>query len=317
MIITSQKTMSSRAWAELLLLGFVWGGVFLAVRLALNEVGVLTAVAHRTFWAAIVLWIAVAALRLPVPRDPKVWGAFLVMGLLNNIIPFTLLNWSQLYIESGLASIFNATTAIFGVVVAAFYFADEKLTARKSLGVCIGFLGVATTIGLGNLTQFNLTSLAQLAALAATLSYAFAGVWARKRLVGLPPQMAAAGMVTCSALIALPAAWFVDGPFRFDLSVTAWAALGYYSVIATAGAYLLYYRVLAMAGSGNLMLVTLLIPPFAIVLGALVLNESLPANAFVGLGLLALGLLILDGRVWRWFTSRIFKTPWMNDPNAS
>lgn len=304
--------MSSRAWAEILLLGFVWGGVFLAARLALDEVGVLTAVAHRTFWAAIVLWIAVAVLRLPIPRDPKVWGAFLVMGLLNNIIPFTLLNWSQLYIESGLASIFNATTAIFGVVVAAFYFADEKLTARKSLGVGVGFLGVAMTIGLDSLIQFNLTRLAQLAALAATLSYAFAGVWARKRLAGLPPQMAAAGMVTCSAIIALPAAWIVDGPFRLDLSVITWAALGYYSVIATAGAYLLYYRVLAMAGSGNLMLVTLLIPPFAIVLGSIVLEETLPANAFAGLGLLALGLVILDGRIWRWFRRRILKKPVAN-----
>ena len=299
--------MSSRAWVELLILGLAWGGVFLAARLALNEVGVLTAVAHRTFWAAIVLWIAVAILKLPMPRDPKVWGVFLVMGLLNNIIPFTLLNWSQLYLESGLASIFNAATAIFGVVVAAFYFADEKLTARKSLGVCVGFFGVVTTIGLDNLTQFNLTSLAQLAALAATLSYAFAGVWARKRLAGMPPQMAAAGMVTCSAFIALPAAWFVEGPFRFDLSVTTWVALGYYSVIATAGAYLLYYRVLAMAGSGNLMLVTLLIPPFAIVLGAIVLEETLPANAFAGLGLLAMGLLILDGRLRYWLSRRFSK----------
>ncbi|SHJ24938.1 EamA domain-containing membrane protein RarD [Shimia gijangensis] len=305
----SQKTISVRAWAELLLLGIVWGGVFLAVRIALNEIGVLTAVAHRTFWAALVLWMAVASLKLSIPRSPRVWGAFLVMGLLNNIIPFTLLNWSQLYIESGLTSIFNAATAIFGVVVAAIFFADERLSARKTLGVVIGFLGVVTVIGFQNLTAINITSVAQFAALGATLSYAFAGVWARKQLAGLTPQVAAAGMVTCSALIALPAAWIVDGPFRFGLQPQTWAALAYFSVIATAGAYLLYYRVLAMAGSGNLMLVTLLIPPFAIGLGALILGETLSANAFTGFGLLALGLLVLDGRLFGWLKTRTSKKP--------
>lgn len=296
-MIHAQKSMSGRAWAELFFLGLIWGAVFLAARLALDEVGVLTAVAHRTFWAALVLWMAVFWMRLPVPRTAGVWGAFAVMGLLNNIIPFTLLNWSQLHIESGLASIFNATTAVFGVVVAAMFFADERLTLRKSLGVAVGFAGVATAIGLDSLMRFDITSIAQIAALAATLSYAFAGVWARKRLAGLKPQVAAAGMVTCSALITLPAAWVVDGPFSLSLSPVTWGALGYLSVVATAAAYLLYYRVLGMAGSGNLMLVTLLIPPLAILLGAVVLNETLSPNAFIGFGLLALGLVILDGRI--------------------
>ncbi len=300
---SKQTSLTSRAWAELFLLGFVWGGVFLAARLALNEVGVLTAVAHRTFWAALILWCVVLLKRQKLPTGLRVWGAFLGMGLLNNIIPFTLLNWSQLYIESGLASIFNATTAIFGVLVAAFFFVDEKLTKRKVIGVSVGFLGVATTIGLENITRLDLTSLAQLAALGATLSYAFAGVWARKRLIGMPPEIAAAGMLTMSSVVALPLAWMVDGPFRMDLMPVTWIALIYYASIATAGAYLLYYRVLAMAGSGNLMLVTLLIPPFAILLGALVLDETLPANAFAGFALLSLGLVILDGRL----VTRLFK----------
>ncbi|MBR9842247.1 MAG: DMT family transporter [Rhodobacteraceae bacterium] len=293
----TQKTLSPRAWAELFLLGVIWGGVFLAARLALNEVGVLTAVAHRTFWAALVLWAAVLWLRLPIPTSPRLWGAFLVMGALNNLIPFSLLNWSQLHIESGLASIFNATTAIFGVLVAAMFFADERLTARKLIGVSLGFSGVALAIGLENLARFDPRALAQWAALGATLSYALAAVWARKALAGLAPQVAAAGMVTCSALIALPLAWIVDGPITLALSPVTWGALAYYSVIATALAYLLYYRVLAMAGSGNLALVTLLIPPFAIALGALVLDEALPPRAYLGFVLLGLGLLILNGRL--------------------
>ncbi|WP_243613787.1 DMT family transporter [Shimia aestuarii] len=293
----TQMSLSPRAWAELFLLGAIWGGVFLAARLALNEIGVLTAVAHRTVWAALTLWGVVLWLRLPVPTSPRLWAAFAIMGLLNNLIPFTLLNWAQLHIESGLASIFNATTAVFGVLVAAAIFADERLTRQKLLGVTLGFLGVATAIGLENLARFDPRALAQWAALGATLSYAVAGAWARKALSGLAPQIAAAGMLTCSALVALPLAWIVDGPLTLAISPVTWGALAYYAVIGTALAYLLYYRVLAMAGSGNLMLVTLLIPPFAIALGALVLGEALAPRAYFGFVLLALGLLVLNGRL--------------------
>jgi len=294
----TQQTLSGRAWADLFVLGLIWGGVFLATRVALDEISVVHSVAHRVIWAALILWIYVLVRRLPVPRDAATWGAFLVMGLLNNLIPFSLLNWSQLYIESGLASIFNATTAVFGVVVAAIFFADERLSLRKSVGVLIGFGGVATTIGLENLLRFDPRSLAQLAAISATLSYAFAGVWARKRLSHLRPQVAAMGMLTGSAIIILPVAWYLDGPLPMALSLTTWSAIAYYAIVATALAYLLYYRILAMAGSGNLMLVTLIIPPVAILLGAGLRAEALSPNAFAGLGLLALGLIVLDGRIF-------------------
>jgi len=113
--MSNQKTISTRAWGEMLLLGLLWGASFLSIRVALDEVPVVTAVLHRTGWAALVLWGVVALMRLPVPRDPRVWGAFAVMGLLNNVIPFGLMTWGQLYIETGLTSILNAATAIFGV----------------------------------------------------------------------------------------------------------------------------------------------------------------------------------------------------------
>ncbi len=261
----------------------------------------MTAVVHRVGWAALALWAVVLVMRLPVPRAPRVWGAFLGMGLLNNVIPFGLMAWGQLYIESGLTSIFNAATAIFGVIAAAVFFSDERITWRKAIGVCLGFAGVAVAIGLDNLRNFDLRSLAQLAILGGTISYALAGVWARKRLSDQPPQVAAAGMVTGATVIILPLAWFVEGPVSLDLEPRTMVAIGYYALIATGFAYLLYYRVLAMAGSGNLMLVTLLIPPFAIVLGAVMLNEALHPAAYVGFALLALGLLVLDGSIWRLF----------------
>lgn len=163
--MTEQKSISGRAWAEMLLLGLIWGGSFLSIRVALDEIGPLTAVAHRTGWAMVVLWIVVLLRRIPVPHDPKVWGAFVIMGLLNNVIPFGLMAWGQLHIASGLTSIFNAATAIFGVVAAAVFFADERMTARRAIGVTLGFAGVATAIGLDSLHNFDLQSLAQLAVL--------------------------------------------------------------------------------------------------------------------------------------------------------
>ena len=293
----TERNITAQSWGLLAILALLWGASFLSIRIALDEVPPLTAVAHRVGWATLVLWIYVLIRRLPLPRGRHVWISFAGMGLLNNVIPFTLMAWGQLYIPSGLTSIFNAATAIFGVLVAALLLSDESLSKRKAIGVAVGFAGVVTAIGIDSLRAFDITSLAQLAVLAGTISYAFAGVWARKRLTGLAPQVAAAGMLTASTLIMLPLAWIIDGPIRIDLQPRTMWAIAYYALGATALAYLLYYRVLVLAGSGNLMLVTLMIAPIAILLGALVLGETLSANAYKGFALLALGLLIIDGRV--------------------
>jgi drug/metabolite transporter (DMT)-like permease len=296
-IAMTERTISAQAWGLLGLLALLWGGSFLSIRIALDEVPPLTAVAHRVGWATAVLWIYVLVKRLPLPRGRSIWISFAGMGFLNNVIPFSLMAWGQLYIPSGLTSIFNASTAIFGVLVAALLLGDENLSHRKAIGVAIGFAGVVTAIGVESLRDFDITSLAQLAVLAGTVSYAFAGGWARKRLTGLAPQVAAAGMLTTSTLIMLPLAWMIDGPIRLDLAPRTLLAIAYYALGATALAYLLYYRVLALAGSGNLMLVTLMIAPIAIVLGALVLGETLAPNAYKGFALLALGLVVIDGRL--------------------
>lgn len=297
--MNTQKSMSNRAWAELLLLGLIWGGSFLSIRIALDEVPVVTVVLHRTFWAMLVLWAVVLVMRVPIPRAPSIWVAFLVMGLLNNVVPFGLMTWGQQYIETGLTSILNATTAVMGVMVATFLFADERLTPRKALGVSLGLFGVALATGLEELLRLDLRSMAQWAVIGGAFSYALAGAWARVRLSHLPPQLAAAGMLTGSTLVLLPMTLWIDGVPQFDLAPRTWGAIAYYGLVATAGAYLLYYHVLSMAGSGNLLLVTLIIPPVAILLGALVLGETLQPNAFAGFGILALGLLVLNGTL-RW-----------------
>ncbi|NOC90453.1 DMT family transporter [Ruegeria sp. HKCCD6604] len=292
--MNTQKQLSQRAWVELLLLAVIWGASFVAIRIALDSIPVMTSVLHRTFWAMLVLWLVAWGKGLSLPRSVRIWGAFLIMGLLNNVIPFSLMAWGQLYIDSGLTAILNATTAIFGVLVAALFFKDERLTQARVIGVVLGFLGVSITIGIKTFTSFSLQNTAQLAVLAGTLSYAFAAAWARHHLSDLHPVVAAAGMLTGSTVLILPLALMTDGVPKLALPAITWAAIGYYAIVATAGAYLLYYRVLAMAGSGNLMLVTLVIPPVAIVLGAILRNEALPPNAYFGFVILAMGLLVLN-----------------------
>lgn len=294
-----QKTMTTRAWALMGLLGLIWGGSFLCNRLAVAEAGVATVVALRVGGAALVLWAYVAWARLPVPRAPRAWGAFLVMGLLNNVVPFSLITWGQRSIESGLAAILNASTAILGVLVAALAFRDETLTPAKALGVLVGFAGVVVAIGPGALTSLDVTSLAQLAVLGASLSYAVSGAFARRAFAGVAPEVAAAGMLGASALVAVPAALLIDGWPERGWAPATWGAILYLAVVASALAYLIFYRLLARVGAGNASLTTLLVAPVAIVLGALVFGEALPLRAYGGFALLALGLLVLDGRLLR------------------
>ncbi len=286
--------LSPRVWGELLFLALIWGASFLAIKLALGEVPVFTLVAHRVFWACLILWVYVWVRGLAMPTGGRIWGAFFIMGMLNNVVPFTLMAWGQQYIETGLTSIFNAATAIFGVLVAAIVFVDERLTWMRLVGVLVAFSGVSVAIGVEALLQFDLRSVAQLAVLAGTLSYACAAAWARSMLSGLTPQVAAAGMLTGAALIMVPVALIVDGMPRLPDNPVTYGSIAYFAIPGTALAYLLYYRILAMAGSGNAMIVTLLIPPVAILLGWLILGERLPPSVFFGFGLLALGLMILN-----------------------
>lgn len=299
----STRDIPNRAWIGLGLLALIWGGSFLAIRTALDEIPFVTSVAYRVGIAAIVLWAYVLLRRMPLPRDPRVWGSLLVMGIINNVLPFSLMAWGQLYIETGLTSILNAGTAVFGVLVAALLLADEELTLRRGAGVALGFFGVATAIGLENLTNLDLRSAAQLAVVAGTICYALSGVWARVKLKDLAPEVTSAGMLSGAALVMIPAALLIDGVVIPQDGSTI-LAIGYYAIIATALAYLLYFRVLTLAGSGNAMLCTLLVAPVAILLGAFVRDEVLSPNVYMGFALLACGLALIDGRVLRVFKRR-------------
>ncbi|WP_254054664.1 DMT family transporter [Roseovarius sp. EL26] len=282
----------------LLALAAVWGGSFFFAEIALREVPPLTITLHRVFWAVPFLLLVVWWKGIALPTAPKTWLCYLVMGGLNNAIPFSLIFWGQTQIESGLASILNGTTAVFGAVVAGLLLVDEPLTPRKIVGAIFGVIGVGVIMGLDALTNFDPRNLAQLAILGAALSYALASVWAKRTLAGQPPLMNALGMVMGSTVLMIPIVFWVDGVPAFNLSSGVWASLFGLAALSTVLAYILYFAILVRAGSANLMLVTLMIPPFSIGLGVAFLGERLGPEAWVGFGLIALGLAVTDGRLF-------------------
>ncbi|MDJ0909275.1 MAG: DMT family transporter [Woeseiaceae bacterium] len=291
--------MTARSWAMLALLSFLWGCSYFLIEIAL-ELPVLLLVAVRIMLAAVVLWAYVLLRGEQIPKQLSVWTAFLVMGLLNNVIPFSLIVWGQTEITSSLASILNATTPLFAVLIAAVWLRDEPVTPAKIIGVVIGFVGVSVMIGPGALTEIGGEVLAEIAVVLAGLSYACAGAFGRRfHRLNLSPAVAAAGQVTMSSLV-LGAVVLLTHDFSVPLnaSITAWAAVAAMAVFSTAFAYLLYFRLLATAGATNLMLVTFLIPVTAILLGVFLLQETLSAYEIGGMLLIFFALIVIDGRVF-------------------
>lgn len=293
------RAMTSTEWGLLLALSVLWGGSFFFNGLGLRAFPPLTLVLLRVGLAAIILFGVMWALGVAMPRDRGVWAAFFGMGLLNNVIPFGLIVWGQTHIASGLASILNATTPLFTVVVAHVLTADEKMTGGRLAGVLLGLVGVVAMIGPTALAGIGLDVAAQGACLAAALSYAFAGVFGRRfRQMGVAPLATATGQVTASSVMLIPLAAAIDQPWTLAApGPVAWAAIVGLAALSTALAYVIYFRLLATAGATNLLLVTFLLPVSAILLGALVLGEHLDPRHFAGMALIGAGLAAIDGRV--------------------
>ncbi len=293
-------SMGTYEWLMLVVLSVLWGGSFFFVGIAVTELPPLTIVTLRVGLAAITLWSIALLMGYRPPKSPGVWLAFFGMGILNNVIPFVLIVWGQTQIASGLASVLNATTPFFTVIVAGLMLHDEKITWMKLVGVAIGFVGVLIMIGVPAVGEGG-NILAQVAVLIAALSYAFAGVYGRRfKSLAINPIVTAAGQVTVSTLILVPITLYIDRPLNLPaLGLDTWAAIFGLSMLSTAMAYVLYFKILESAGATNLLLVTLLIPVSAILLGSLFLNESLEPVHFIGMALIATGLSAIDGRIWK------------------
>lgn len=299
------QQMSPGDFLILIVLSVLWGGSFFFVEVLVDYLPPLTIVNFRVGLAAVLLWIIILGMKLPIPKTLKAWRALFILGAFNNALPFCLIVWGQTQISSGLASILNATAPFFTVIVAGAFLADEKFSRNKIIGVIVGMVGTAVLIGPEALQGMSGSMLGQLAVMAAALSYAFSGVFSRRfKTWGVSPFIVATGQVTSAALMLLPLTLFIDQPWTLELPPThALLSLLGLATLSTVVAYILYFRLIASAGATNAALVTFLIPISAILLGVFVLGESFSWIQAAGMTLIASGLLIMDGRVFR----RIFK----------
>ncbi len=301
------RTMGVGEWGLIVILSILWGGSFFFVGVAVREATPLTIVWCRVALAAVILLVVVRLKDDCLPSAKGIWGAFFIMGALNNLIPFSLIVWGQTHIESGLASILNATTPIFSVVLAHFLTREERLTGHRAAGVLIGWSGVAVLIGIDSLQGLGTAVWGRLAVLGAAFAYACAAIFGR-RFKGLSPLVVATGMLCASAVMMTPLALVIDQPWHLSPGVATLGALFGLAALSTSLAYIIYFRILAVAGATNILLVTFLIPVSAILLGAMMLGERLGWNAFVGMGLVFAGLIAIDGRLsrpWRKKTLRL------------
>lgn len=288
-------------WTQLILLSILWGGSFFFIDVAVQDLPILTIISLRLLLASLALIAVVHFSGLKMERRPSVWLCFLGMGILNNAIPFTLIVWGQTYIGCGLAAILNGTTPIFTVVAAHLLTRDEKLTRQKIAGALIGFSGVVVIIGPEALSGIKQNIMPQLAVLGAAFSYAMAGIFGRRfKTLGVKPIVTASGQVIASTCLLLPLAIIIDQPFTLaPPRLEVLLAIVALALLSTTLAYILYFRILSIAGATNVLLVTLLIPVSAILLGVLILGEQLEVKHLTGMGLIALGLLSIDGRLYR------------------
>lgn len=285
-------------WLRLVTLSVLWGGSFFFIAVAVKALPPFTLVALRVSLAAVTLHVLLRIMGQRFRFNREIWAAFFGMALLNNVIPFSLLVWGQTHIASGLASILNATTPIWTVIVAHFLTADEKMTPAKIVGIAFGFFGVIMLIGTSVFQNFSTGALAQLACLTATLSYALAGIFGRRfKALEVSAPATATGSLTAAAFILIPISLFIDKPWQLPVpGRDIWLAITALAVFSTALAYLLYFRLLADVGATNLLLVTFLIPVTAILLGAVFLGEELQINHLIGMACIATGLLALNWR---------------------
>jgi len=290
--------MAGQDWFLLVVLSVVWGGSFFFAKVAVAEIPPLTIVLLRVGLAAMALHIVRIMLGLAWPRQWSFWRDIAVMGLLNNAIPFSLIFWGQQEIASGLASILNATTPLFTILVAHVLTDNEKASVVKLIGIVSGLAGVGFMIGQDAIDGLGAHIWSELAVLGAALSYAFAGVFGR-RFKGRPPLVVASGQLSASSLLMAAPVLVVDRPWLLaNPSASTWASIGGLALVSTALAYVIFFRILSRAGATNLLLVTFLIPVSALTLGALLLGEMLSLHHFVGMAAIGIGLALIDGRLF-------------------
>lgn len=289
--------MGPTEWALLVSLAIIWGGSFFFYAIALQALPVFTIVFARVALGTIALWLVVIALAIPIPRDAQTWGSFFVMGLLNNLVPFSLIIWGQKEIAPGLAAVFNATTPFFTLLIANIFTTNEKLTWNKLCGAVIGLAGVASMVGFDALQSMGIEIVSQLALICAAMSYGFASVFGR-RFQNQSPLVTAAGQTTGSSVLLLPLVMIIDQPWTLTMPPTSviLAVLGL-AFLCTSLAYVMFFTILKRAGATNISLATFLVPVSAMALGWFFMEEIIGLKHLIGMIAIAMGLVLVDGRL--------------------
>ena len=295
--------MTGFEWMLLVLLSVVWGGSFFFNGIALREIPTLSIVTARVGLAALALLFLMKMLGQGIQLNRQILKAFFGMSFLNNVVPFSLIVWGQQHIASGVASILNATTPLFTMLVAHWFTTDEKINPRRLLGVLTGMGGVGLMMGLDSMESSGFHLLGQSAILLAAFSYGLAGVYGKRfAQLEIPPLATATGQLCASSMILIPLTLWIDQPWTMAMpSIEGMGSLLGIALLSTALAYVIYFRLLKTAGATNLLLVTLLIPVSAIILGVFLLDESLEPQHLSGMAVISLGLLIMDGRLLQFF----------------
>ena len=297
--ITQRGPMALADWGKLLLLGAIWGGSFFFARIAVAELHPLALVLFRVGIAAIALHLYLAirgpSFRLAFPHV----AMFFLLALTNNVVPFSLIFIGQTELGAGVASVLNATTPFWTLILANAMTSDEKLSWNKLCGIALGIAGTAVMIGPGLFAGLGGPIWPKFALVGASLSYAVAFIVARY-FRDIPPAVTATGQMTAATIIMIPVVLLVHGPSGlFSAGPGVWTAVFALALLSTAFAYIMYFKLIASAGSTNTSLVTLIVPASAILLGITFLGERLELYELGGMALIALGLLTIDGRVFR------------------
>ncbi|MBN1249479.1 MAG: EamA family transporter [Anaerolineae bacterium] len=279
--------------ALLFLLGAIWGTSFLFIKIVVTEIGPLTLVAGRLGLAALLMWAVLKARGVPIPRDRKIWGTYAGIGLLNGALPFSLISWGEQFIPSGWAALLQSTTPIFTILLAHLLTHDDRLTWSKALGVTLGFGGVGLLM-LPEIRQgLNASVWGMLAIVGSSISYAFASIYARRRLVGQHPMASAAGQFTMGFAYMVPLAFLLERPLQIAPTAGAIGSWVTLAVLGTVVAYVIYYTLLGRTSATFTTMVTYIVPINGLLLGTLVLGEPMSSVILLSLGMVLAGVLMV------------------------
>jgi len=289
--------LNNKNWTLVFLLGFLWGASFLFVEILLNYISPFMIVYLRVSLASLILILYLILSKIKFQFSFLLFFNFFIMGMLNNVFPFLLITYGQQTVSGGLASILNANTSFLTILLASLILKNEPLTKSRIIGVLIGVIGVIIVVGYGNIYDLFDKGSGKFLILLSGLSYAFAAIFAKVRLQNIQPEVAATGMLTMSTLILSPFIFLFYGNEILSLNLISISYSLLFAVLCSVLAYFIYFKILVSTGAGNLLICTIIIPPSAILLNAIIIGELINVNEFIGLIVIILGLLILDGRL--------------------